>query len=70
MILDASFAPLGVVDAFISLQWTRRYYEVGSFELHTDMAWYDLLRQGRYVYRNDAVEVRGFPTSRAKRRSS
>ena len=38
MILDASFAPLGVVDAFISLQWTRRYYEVGSFELHTDMA--------------------------------
>ncbi|MFR7473283.1 MAG: hypothetical protein ACLUVV_00620 [Christensenellales bacterium] len=28
MILDASFAPLGVVDAFISLQWTRRYYEV------------------------------------------
>lgn len=57
MILDASFAPLGVVDAFISLQWTRRYYEVGSFELHTDMAWYDLLRQGRYVYRNDAVEV-------------
>ena len=57
MILDASFAPLGVVDAFFSLQWTRRYYEVGSFELHTDMAWYALLRQGRYVYRSDAAEV-------------
>ncbi len=57
MILDASFAPLGIVDTFESLQWTRSYYEVGSFELHTDLGWYDLLRQGKYVYRNDATEL-------------
>lgn len=57
LVLDAGFAPLGVIDVFESLQWTRSYYEVGSFELHTDMAWFGLLKKGRYLYRSDAKEL-------------
>ena len=57
LVLDSDFAPLGVIDMFESLQWTRSYYEAGSFELHTDMTWFELLKQGRYLYRSDAEEL-------------
>ena len=57
LVLDADFKPLGVVDTFVSLTWDRSYYKVGSFSLATDMHYYDLLRAGQYLYRNDAQEL-------------
>lgn len=58
IILDGGFAPmLPIVDAYSSLQWTRRYYECGEFELHAPVEFCDLLKNGQYVYRNDAVET-------------
>lgn len=57
LVLDADFKPLGVVDTFVSLTWDRSYYKVGSFSLATDMHYYDLLRAGQYLYRNDAAEL-------------
>lgn len=58
IILDGNFKPmLPVVDAYSSLQWTRRYYECGEFELHAPVEFCDLLKNGQYVYRNDAIET-------------
>ncbi len=58
IIMDGNFYPmLPVVDAYSSLQWTRRYYECGEFELHAPVEFCDLLKNGQYVYRNDAIET-------------
>lgn len=58
IILDSNFAPmLPVVDAYSSLQWTRKYYECGTFELHAPIDFCDVLKNGRYAYRNDAEET-------------
>ena len=58
IILDGGFKPLlPVVDAYSSLQWTRKYCECGDFELHTPMTFCEVLREGKYVYRGDAKET-------------
>lgn len=57
LILDKDFHPIGVVDTFESLTWDRSYYDVGSFSIATDMKYYTLLRDGRYIFRNDADEL-------------
>ena len=49
----------GIVDDASSFQWTRKYYEPGSFELHcpitvTNM---ELLRRGNLVWKRGAVEA-------------
>lgn len=58
IILDGGFSPmLPVVDVYSSLQWTRKYYECGDFELHAPIAFCDVLRNGKYVHRGDAEET-------------
>lgn len=57
LILDKDFHPIGVVDTFESLNLGRSYYDVGSFSIATDMKYYALLRDGRYIFRNDADEL-------------
>lgn len=55
-ILDKDFQELGNIDVYSSLIWNRKYYEVGSFELHTAPEHFGLLRQGAYLYRPDVGE--------------
>lgn len=58
IILNSDFSPmLPVVDAYSSLQWTRKYYECGSFEIHAPIAFCDILRDGTFVHRSDAAET-------------
>src|SRR5574343_102672 len=52
MLLDIytpAFSPVGVIEAFSSLQWHRKWHDIGSFELHTaicDVDFDDLLAYG------------------------
>lgn len=57
MILDENFETLGVVGVFNSLIWTRRYYEAGAFELHFPASYFNLIQQGKYLFRNDRKEL-------------
>lgn len=63
-ILDSSFQKLGLIDDYTSLIWSRRYYEVGDFELYvrvTDknmsLLNVDLSSTVRFIMRNDTKEV-------------
>lgn len=58
IVLNDDFKPLlPVVDAYSSLQWIRRYYRVGEFELHAPVEFCDVLKAGFYVHRADAIET-------------
>lgn len=52
LILDNDFKELGRIDSFSSLQWCRRYYDIGNFELHCSLDYFDLLDNGVYLFRN------------------
>ena len=41
LLLDSVFGVLGRVDDFESLQWTSRYYDVGSYKLILDTSAFD-----------------------------
>lgn len=63
-ILNSSFQKLGLIDDYTSLIWSRRYYEVGDFELYvrvTDknmkLLNVDLSETARFIMRNDTKEV-------------
>ena len=57
-VLDANYHPmLPIVDTYSSLQWIRRYYRVGEFELHAPILFCDVLKAGAYVHRADAAET-------------
>lgn len=56
-ILDSAFNVIGVVDEFISLIWTRRYYDCGSYELYLPAERFELLEQGEYIYRAETHEA-------------
>lgn len=63
-ILDGNFQKLGLIDDYTSLIWSRRYYEVGDFELYvrvTDknmsLLNVDLSSTVRFIMRNDTKEV-------------
>lgn len=56
-ILDPAFNVIGVVDEFISLIWTRRYYDCGSYELYLPGERFELLEQGEYLYRAETQEA-------------
>lgn len=56
-ILDPAFNVIGVVDEFISLIWTRRYYECGSYELYLPGERFELLEKGEYIYRAETREA-------------
>ncbi|MEG0165935.1 siphovirus ReqiPepy6 Gp37-like family protein [Anaerorhabdus sp.] len=51
LILDESFNELGTIEEFSSLQWTRRYYDFGDFELDCNTNYFNLIEQGTYLFR-------------------
>lgn len=51
LILDNSFQEMGTIELFSSLQWTRRYYQPGEFELHCSLDNFSLLDEGTYLFR-------------------
>lgn len=53
LVLDKDFQTLGSISLFLSLIWVPRYAKLGYFELHTATSYFHLLRQGKYIYRND-----------------
>lgn len=57
IILDKNFDTLGVIGVFKTLIWTRRYYAAGIFELHVPAEYFDLMKSGLYLYRNDRKEL-------------
>lgn len=50
---------IGIVDEFVSLIWTQRFYNVGVFELRAPITENNikLLQKTRYIYRPDAKET-------------
>lgn len=56
-ILDKDYNLLGEVEVFRSFIWRRRYYEHGTFELHCNAKYFDLLNEGLYLHRNDREEI-------------
>lgn len=57
IVFNDQFEELGRIDDFSSLQWTRRYYEVGDFELNLSNEYFSLLDKGTYIYRKDVNEL-------------
>lgn len=57
LILNDQFEEIGMIDQFSSLQWNRKYYDVGSFELHCSEQYFSLLEEGKYIFRKDASEL-------------
>jgi len=55
---------IDVVEGYSSLQWTRRYYESGSFELHCDPVYADLLLMNHTLWPSGDLEA-GTITSRS-----
>ena len=49
LLLDSAFDELGRVDDFESLQWTSRYYDVGSYKLILDISAFDLFMSAVYL---------------------
>jgi hypothetical protein len=49
----------GIVDVFSSLQWIRRYYKAGEFELHCDLTVdnLNLLQKENIIYKNGDTEA-------------
>ena len=45
--MDKDYQVQGFLDQFTSLVWTRRYYDIGEFELHAPLADFPLLKQSR-----------------------
>lgn len=54
-ILDKSFKTVAVIDQYSSLIWTRRYWDVGDFEIYlpADSALLEYLQIGYYVFREE-----------------
>ncbi len=53
LILDEEFQTLGSISLFASLIWVPRYTKLGYYELHTATSYFQLLKEGTYIYRND-----------------
>ena len=56
IIFDKDFQTTGSIKVFNTLLWYRRYYSPGMFELHMPAEYFDLVNNGRYLYRNDRTE--------------
>lgn len=59
IIADTNFNRIGIVDDYISLIWTTRFYEHGDFQIQTPITPenIDLLAIGNYVIRDDNENV-------------
>lgn len=56
-VLDKNYQIMGLIDDFITLIWSRKYYDTGSFELHCGASHAKLLQQGVYIHRNDSNDT-------------
>ena len=56
-VLDRNFDILGSIPLYRTLIWTRRYEMPGCFEMHLSGDGFPMLSAGRYLYRNDALEL-------------
>lgn len=52
VLLDQDFQNSGLIENYTSLQWIRRYYEPGTFELHASPEYFQQARKSRYLYHN------------------
>lgn len=57
VVFNEQFEEMGRIDDFLSLQWTRKYYDVGNFECNLSNEYFSLLDQASYVYRPDCNEL-------------
>lgn len=57
LILDSSFEEIVRIDVFDSLQWTKRYYDFGQFELSCSINYFKELALAKYIYRSDSKEL-------------
>lgn len=56
-ILTEDFEILGTIPTYQTLIWNRKYYEVGTYELHVSPDFFPFLNQGKYLYKNDSDEL-------------
>lgn len=56
-VLNEDFEPIGEVSLFRTLIWTRRYERLGCYELYSSKDYFELLNNGKYLYRDDADEL-------------
>lgn len=56
-VLDADYQVMGLIDDFVTLIWSRRYYGTGSFELHCGVQHAELLQSGSYIYPSSSTDT-------------
>ena len=61
-VLNKELKIVGIVDSYISIIWTTRYFTYGDFELYisADKTMLDLLKVGRYLVRDKDIKTDGF----------
>lgn len=61
-VIDKSFQTVAVIDSYISVIWTRRYYTYGDFELYlsAEERLLDILREGYYLVRDRDKKSDGY----------
>lgn len=61
-VLNKELKIVGIVDSYISIIWTTRYFTYGDFELYisADKAMLELLKVGRYLVRDKDIKIDGF----------
>lgn len=59
LVADRNFTKIGVIDDYMSLIWTTRYYEHGDFQIEVPITQenVDMLAIGNYIIRNDNDNV-------------
>ena len=59
IVMNTSFTKLAIIDDYISLIWTTRYYEAGDFELcvNASESNFNLFKQDYFIYREDDENV-------------
>lgn len=59
IVLDDTLHELGIADTFVSVIWTRRWFEPGSFEIQAPATANNLklFRKFRYLYRTDTGDA-------------
>lgn len=57
LVLDKNFEEIGRIDDFSSLQWIRRYYEVGQMQLNCSSDYFSIFDAAEYLFRSDTKEL-------------
>lgn len=55
--MDDLYQVIGFIGKFTSLIWTRRYYDIGDFELHTALKNFGILKRTKYIWSSAFSEV-------------